>query len=72
MLFYLLSRRIGMTRASTSDCVHQGLAVNAPDWGFAHRFLVRTVVQGTEIFQVLLDVASNTDTCYYGSDLARY
>ena len=45
---------------------HRGLAVNAPDWGLAHRFLVGTAVQGNEIFQVQFDVASSTATCYYG------
>ena len=59
-----------MTGASTSDCTHQGLAVNAPDWGLAHRFLMGTAVQGTEIFQVQFDVASSTATCYYDSGLA--
>ena len=52
-----------MTGVSTSDCAHRGLAVNAPDWGLAHRFLVGTVVQETEIFQVQFDVASSAVTC---------
>ena len=45
---------------------NRGLVVNAPDWGLAHRFLVGTAVQGTEIFQVQFDVASSTATYYYG------
>ena len=63
--FYSLGGMV-LTGASTSDCAHRGLAVNAPDWGLAHRFLVGTAVQGTEIFQVQFDVASSTATCYYG------
>ena len=45
---------------------NQDLAVNAPDWGLAHRFFVGIAVQGNEIFQVQFDVASSTATCYYG------
>ena len=63
--FYSLGGMV-LTGASTSDCAHRGLAVNAPDWGLAHRFLVGTAVQGNEIFQVQFDVASSTATCYYG------
>ena len=55
-----------LTGAFTSDCAHRSLAVNAPDWGLAHRFLVGIAVQGTEIFQVQFDVASSTAACYYG------
>ena len=67
ILFYFYSLGgMELTGASSSDCAHRGLAVNAPDWGLAHRFLVGTAVQGTEIFQVQFDVASSTCTCYYG------
>lgn len=59
-----------MTGESTSVYAHRCLAVNTPDWGLAHRFLVGTAIHGTEIFQVLFDVASSTATCYYGSGLA--
>ena len=45
---------------------NRGLAVNAPDWGLAHRFLVGTAIQGIEIFSVQFDVASSIVACYYG------
>lgn len=32
IILLLLSGRNGMTRASTSDCAHRGLAEIAPDW----------------------------------------
>ena len=63
--FYSLGGMVLMG-ASTTDCAHRGLVVNAPDWGLARRFLVGTAVQGNEIFQVQFDVASSTATCYYG------
>ena len=39
ILFYVYSLGgMVLTGASTSDCAHRGLAVNAPDWGLAHMF----------------------------------
>ena len=67
ILFYIYSLGgMVLTGASISDCAHRDLAMNAPDWGLAHRFLAGIAIQGNEIFQVQFDVASSTATYYYG------